>query len=157
MVKLPIEIYIHPPTQFIVDNVSDLLPKWKLVPRSIIIILLHAKLPIEKINQETQTEKERLKEEFLQLGNKLKYVLQQENWLIEIIDPQEGKPINSKNATMNFDMIAIVNQILGFNYYHTKQGCKVLNHPTQKTAIYPSLLVSDTDNINIYNRLNYYF
>lgn len=42
MVKLPIEIYIHPPTQFIVDNVSDLLPKWKLVPRSIIIILLHA-------------------------------------------------------------------------------------------------------------------
>lgn len=156
-IQLPIEIYSYPPTQFIVDHTSDLLPTWKSIPKSILIILLHAKLPIEIINQETKTEKERLKQEFLQLGNKLKYSLQQENCFIEIIDPQEGKPINDQDATMNFDMIAIVNQILGFNYYHTKQGCKVLNHVTQKTAIYPSILLSDTDPIHVYNLIKKLF
>lgn len=152
-IKLPIEIYIHPPTQFIVDNFSDLLPQWKTIPRSILIILLYAKIPIETISQETLEEKERLKQEFLQLGNRLKYILEEDNCFIEIIDPQEGKSINSNDTKINFDMIAVVNQSLGFNYYHTEQGCKVLQHPTQKTAIYPSLLVSDTDPVIINNLL----
>ncbi|WP_198648887.1 methylmalonic aciduria and homocystinuria type D protein [Cyanothece sp. BG0011] len=147
--KLPIEIYPTVPTQFIINNYPKLLPTWKQVPKSVLIVLLYAKLSIENINQDTQAEKERLKQEFLQLGNDLKYILQKENYFIEIIDPQDGKPINSHNATMNFDLIAIVNQILGFNYYHTQQGCKVLNHPTQKTGIYPSILLSDTDPIKI--------
>ncbi len=152
-IQLPIEIYSYPPTQFIIDHTSDLLPTWKRIPNSILIILLYAKLPLEIINQDSQTEKQRLKQEFLQLGNQLKYSLHKENCFIEIIEPQEGKPINSNNATINFDMIAIIHQILGFNYYHTKQGCKVLNHPIQKTAIYPSILISDTDPIDINNLL----
>lgn len=151
-INLPIEIYICYPTQFIVDNAYNLLPTWTVIPKSILIVLLHAKLPIEIINKETQIEKERLKKEFLQLGNKFKSILQQNNCFIEIIDPQNGKQMN-QNTTMNFDMIAIVNQTLSFDYYHTKQGCKVLDHPTQKTAIYPSIIVSDTDPINMYNFL----
>ncbi|MDJ0659200.1 MAG: hypothetical protein QNJ42_06875 [Crocosphaera sp.] len=152
-IKLPIEIYIHPPTQFIIDHVSDLLPTWTLLPRSILIILLYSKVPIETISQETQEEKERLKQEFLLLGNRLQSILKQENCFIEIIDPQEGTPIHSNDTILNFDMIAIINQSLGFNYYNTEQGCKILNHPTQKNAIYPSILVSDTDPVIINNIL----
>ncbi|MDJ0843401.1 hypothetical protein [Crocosphaera sp.] len=152
-IKFPIEIYIHTPTQFIIDHVTDLLPTWKSIPRSILIILLYAKIPIETISQETEEEKERLKQEFLQLAHRMKQISEQDNYFIEIIDPQEGKPINFNDTKMNFDIIAIVNQSLGFNYYNTEQGCKILHHPTQKTAIYPSLLVSDTDTVIIKNLL----
>lgn len=152
-IKLPIEIYIHSPTQFIIDHRFDLLPQWQSIPSSILIILLYAKVPIETISQETEEEKERLKQEFLQLGNRLKYILEKDNYFIEIIDPQEGKPIHFNDTKINFDMITIVNQSLGFNYYNTGQGCKILEHPTQKTAIYPSILVSDTDKVIIKNIL----
>ncbi|YAI81894.1 MAG: hypothetical protein ACQJCO_08945 [cyanobacterium endosymbiont of Rhopalodia sterrenbergii] len=59
--KLLIEIYIQPPTKFVVDNYSKLLPECKFYPQTIIIILLEAKIYLEKTNQQVRQEKQRFK------------------------------------------------------------------------------------------------
>jgi hypothetical protein len=148
--QLSVEIYVQPPTKFIIENSAKLLPQWKNSPQTVVIILLHSTRPLEIITEQVQEEKKRLKEEFLQLGQTIKSTAQRENWLIEIIDPQEGKPINSANGEIIFDTVAVVHQLLGFDFNNTKDGCKVLNHPSQKTAIYPSLLLSDAQKQEIY-------
>jgi hypothetical protein len=141
--SLPIEIYVKPPTKFIIDNCSELLPTWEFCPQTIMMILFHTKMRIDTVNSDVKKEKERLKIEFLELGKILKGIFEHKKCLIEIIDPQEGKPIDSDEVTINFDMIAIIHQLLGFSFDNTDEGCKVLNHPTQKTAIYPGILLSD--------------
>lgn len=157
IVQLPIEIHVRKPSQFIIKNTVKLLPDWKSIPGSIIIVLLYSQIPIETVNQEVEIEKKRLKEEFLQFGNQLKLILQKEKYLIELIDPQQGKSIDSHEGTINFDIVAIIHQLLGFTFRNTDKGCKVLHHPTQKTAIYPSILLSDVSPKLIDSILRTYF
>ncbi len=142
-VRLPIEIYIKKPSDFIINNISQLLPNWKIHPASIIIVLFYCQIPIKTVNQGVETEKKRLKQEFLQFANSLRVILQKEKCLIEIIDPQEGKPINTNQGAINFDIVATIHQLLGFSFENTNEGCKILNHPTQKNAIYPTILLSN--------------
>ncbi len=142
-VPLPIEMYIKKPSDFIINNISELLPNWKIHPASIIVVLFYSQIPIKIVSQEVEKEKQRLKQEFLQFANKLTLILQKEKCLIEIIDPQDGKPLNTNPGTINFDIVATIYQLLGLSFQSTNEGCKVLNHPTQNTAIYPTILVSD--------------
>ncbi|CCQ53803.1 hypothetical protein CWATWH0402_4248 [Crocosphaera watsonii WH 0402] len=142
--QLPIEIYVQPVTQFITNNSSLLLPEWHIVPKTAVIILLYSFIPLETSNRQVELEKQRLREEFLTLSKRIKITFQKQGTLIAIIDPQDGKPINSPASQLSFDIIAVVHQLLNFSFYQI-HGCKVLNHPIQQTAIYPSLLLSDVD------------
>lgn len=143
--QLLVEIYIQPPTRFVIENHSRLLPEWKFYPQTMVIILLEAKMSLQTINQQVQQEKQRLKEEFLKLGENIRSVSQRKKWLIEIIDPQDGKPINSASGEITFDIVSVVRELLGFKLDDTSNTCKLLNHPLKKTAIYPNLLLSDVD------------
>ncbi|WP_267383183.1 hypothetical protein [Cyanobacterium sp. uoEpiScrs1] len=143
--KFFIEIYIQPPTKFIIDNYSILLPDCKFYPQTIAIILLEARMSLEKNNKQVQQEKQRLKKEFLKLGNKIQSIAKKEKWLVEIIDPQNGKPINSTSSQINFDIVSIVHELLGFTFNNTNSGCKLLNHPLKATAIYPNIILSNID------------
>ncbi len=142
-IKIPIEIYIQPPTQFLRGNYPKLLPEWLLCPRTIIIVLLHSQFALEQVTQQIQDEKTRLKDEFLKLGQKIQAVGRRKKCLVEVINPQDGKPINSASGEITFDIVAVVHELLGLSFSHTKDGCKILRHPFQKTAIYPSLLVAN--------------
>lgn len=144
--QLFIEIYIQPPTRFILENHSRLLPRCKFYPQIMVIILLEAKIYLEQTNQQVQQEKQRLKKEFLQLGENIRTVAQGKKWLIEVIDPQDGKPIYSASGETTFDIVSVVHDSLGFKFNDTNNNCKLLNHPLKKTAIYPNLLLSDIDN-----------
>ena len=157
IVQLPIEIYVRKPSQFIIKNTVKLLPDWTSLPGSIIIVLLYSQIPIETVNQEVEREKQRLKQEFLQFGNQLKLILQKEKYLIELIDPQEGKPMNTEEGSIRFDIVATIHQLLGFTFRNTDKGCKMLDHPAQKTAIYPSILLSDVSPKLIDSILRTYF
>ncbi|MGB5596645.1 MAG: methylmalonic aciduria and homocystinuria type D protein [Crocosphaera sp.] len=141
--KLPMEIYVKPMTKFMLENLYKLLPECNFYPKTVVIILLYSPIPIDSISQQVQEEKQRLKEEFLKLANNIKLTAQQKKYFIDIIDPQDGKPINSGAGTINFDIIAVVHDLLGFSFQNTNDGCKVLNHPIQKSAIYPSIFLSD--------------
>ncbi|BBA79359.1 hypothetical protein RGRSB_0831 [cyanobacterium endosymbiont of Rhopalodia gibberula] len=143
--QLFIEIYIRPPTKFIIENYSRLLPTCKFYPQTIVIILLEAEMYLEKTNQQVQQEKQRLKKEFLNLGEDIQSVAKSKKWLIEIIDPQNGKPINSASGEITFDIVSVVHELLDLRIDDTNNGCKLLNHPLKKTAIYPNLLLSDVD------------
>ena len=114
------------------------------MPKSTVIILLYSFIPLETTNRQVELEKKRLREEFLTLSKRIKLTFQKEGKLIAIIDPQDGKPINYPASKLSFDIIAVVHQLLNLSFYQ-KNGCKVLNHPIQQTAIYPSLLLSDAD------------
>ncbi|MGK7883830.1 MAG: methylmalonic aciduria and homocystinuria type D protein [Crocosphaera sp.] len=142
--QLPIEIYVQPVTQFITNNSSLLLPELDIVPKTTVIILLYSFIPLETSNRQVELEKQRLREEFLTLSKRIKLTFQKQGALITIIDPQDGKPINSPASKLSFDIIAVVHQLLNFSFYQI-HGCKVLNHPIQQTAIYPGLLLSDVD------------
>ena len=108
------------------------------------IFLLYSFIPLDTINCKVEMEKQRLKEEFLILSKRIKLTCKKQGSLIAIIDPQDGRPIDSPASQLSFDVIAVVHQLLNFNYYQI-HGCKVLTHPIQQTAIYPSLLLSDVD------------
>ena len=114
------------------------------MPKTTVIILLYSFIPLETTNRQVELEKKRLREEFLTLSKRIKLTFQKEGKLIAIIEPQNGKPINSPAGQLSFDIIAVVHQLLNLSFYQ-KNGCKVLNHPIQQTAIYPSLLLSDAD------------
>ncbi|MEL4896315.1 hypothetical protein [Crocosphaera sp. Alani8] len=142
--QLPIEIYVQPITPFITNNSSLLLPDLPIVPKTAVIILLYSFIPLETSNRQVELEKQRLRDEFFTLSKRIKLTFQKQGTLVAIIDPQDGKPINSPASQLSFDIIAVVHQLLNFSFYQL-HGCKVLNHPIQQTAIYPSLLLSDVD------------
>ena len=114
------------------------------MPKTAVIILLYSFIPLETSNRQVELEKQRLREEFLALSKRIKLTFQKQGILIAIIDPQDGKPINYPASKLSFDIIAVVHQLLNLSFYQI-HGCKVLNHPIQQTAIYPNLLLSNTD------------
>ncbi|YAI81895.1 MAG: hypothetical protein ACQJCO_08950 [cyanobacterium endosymbiont of Rhopalodia sterrenbergii] len=82
----------------------------------------------------------------MKLGENIQAVVEREKWLIEVIDPQDGKPINSAPGKIYFDIVSVIHELLDLRVDDTKNGCKILHHPLKKTAIYPNLLLSDVDN-----------
>ena len=114
------------------------------MPKSTVIILLYSFIPLKTSNSQVELEKQRLRDEFLTLSKRIKLTFQKQGKLIAIIEPQNGKPINSPAGQLSFDIIAVVHQLLNLSFYQI-HGCKVLNHPIKQTAIYPNLLLSDVD------------
>ena len=155
--SLSTEIYVRSPTQFILENYTALLPEWKIAPQTVVIVLLASKMSLLSINRQVQLEKQRLKQEFFQLGHTIQSTCQSPEQLIAIIDPQDGRPIQSPLGQITVDVVAVVHQLLKFRVQETGAGCTILSHPIRKTAIYPSLLLSDIDSRAMYSSLQKIF
>ncbi len=135
------EIYIKSPTSFIENHYLDLLPDWSSMPESVIIILLKSQLSLRDDNILIEQEKQRLRQHFISLAQNIQWHCQTQDSLSEIIDPKDGYAFNKTQGKVNFDVIEVVHQLLGFPYYKTPEGCKVLDHPLWQIAVYPSLLL----------------
>ena len=151
--SLSTEIYVRSPTQFILENYTALLPEWKIAPQTVVIVLLASKMSLLSINRQVQREKQRLKQEFFQVGHTIQSTCQSPEQLIAIIDPQNGRPVQSPLDQITVDVVAVVHQLLKFQVKKTSEGCKILNHPIRKTAIYPSLLLSSVNSREMYSLL----
>lgn len=151
--SLSTEIYVRSPTQFILENYASFLPEWKIAPQTVVIMLLASRMGLLTIDQQVQFEKQRLRKEFFQLGQTIQSACQSREQLIAIIDPQDGRPVQSPLAQITVDVVAVVHQLLKFRVQRTREGCKILNHPIRKTAIYPSLLLSSGDSRAMYSLL----
>ena len=93
------------------------------MPKTAVIILLYSFIPLETSNRQVELEKQRLREEFLTLSKRIKITFQKQGTLIAIIDPQDGKPINSPASQLSFDIIAVVHQLLNFSFYQISFKC----------------------------------
>jgi len=149
--NLQIHLYLTFPTPYIINNYQKLLPHWQKPPEQLIIFLLQSQLELIESTDLVQREKDRLKTKFFQLAIDFQ---QQFNEKLEIICPQTGKPINFNFAQDNFDIIAVIHQVLGIEFKTTNDHCKVLNYNDWKSAVYPCLIVAQNEIILDENKLN---
>ena len=136
------EIYIQPPSSFIFENRTQLLPDWNHPPKILVIVLLQSQWALKSEGELIQVEKDKLRTQFIQFAHYFQSVCTQKKLLTEIIDPQNGQPLNSAKGEISFDIVAVVHQLLNFNFELTLAGCKVLKHPLWNTAVYPGILLS---------------
>lgn len=140
-----VELYLAPPSQFIGDRWRKLLPDWQAPPISAIVVLLRSQYPLEDEGEAIEREKERLLQEFLKLSEKLRErCFQQSEFLLEAICPKQGTPIYSTPGEIMVSLVSVVHQLLGFEFFPTIKGCRVLKHPRWQTALYPGLLLSQS-------------
>lgn len=138
----PIEIYIKSPTLFMMDHWAKLLPNWKITPQTIVLVLLKSQFPLDREGKFIKLEKDRLLKHFLILGESFYVASERRGFLTEIISPKDGTPQYSPQGTLIFDLVAAVHYSLGFDFFRTVKGCKVLKHPVWQTAVYPGLFLS---------------
>ncbi len=163
LISLPqCEIYLKPPTSYLLANQRSLLPAWDWdwteQPPTLILVLLQAKFSLLEDSAIIQEEKDRLLGKFIRLTQQIKLHTQQQHVLTEIIFPVDGKPLCSTVGNDFFNLPAIVKESLGYEVVKTEPGCSAFRHPTWNHAVYPSLLlintsIKNTENI-IQNILN---
>ncbi|MFN9176218.1 MAG: hypothetical protein ACK58N_17380 [Synechocystis sp.] len=136
------ERYLSKPTPFMADHWSEILPDWTRPPQAIAICLLRAKVPLDLDGKPQHREKDRLLNEFLAFGNRLVQRDLPISHYVEIISPQDGKPVFSQAGNSHVDLVATVHHCLGFPFIRSPQGCKLLLHPEWRSAVYPGLVIT---------------
>ena len=136
------EFYLKSPTLFIQTHRFKLLPGWTIAPQMMVIVLLKAKYPLEKEGEKICQEKNRLAAQMTSLGAEFYRICHQAGILSEIILPKTGLPIYSQEGEVNFDLVETVHSSLGYPFSKTHNNCKVFQHPTWQTAVYPGLFLS---------------
>ena len=143
------EIFLKAPTPFMQAHWHKLLPDWKTAPQVMVIVLLKAKYALEGEGENISQEKERLAARMTILGGEFYRICHQAGILSEVISPKTGLPIYSQEGELNFDLVKTVHASLGFSYARTHKNCKVFQHPTWQTAVYPGLFLSTASANNI--------
>ena len=136
------EFYLKSPTLFIQTHWLKLLPGWTIAPQMMVIVLLKAKYPLEEEGEKIAQEKNRLAARMSILGDEFYRICRQAGILSEVISPKTGLPVYSQAGELNFDLVATVHSSLGYPSSKTPSNCKVLQHPTWQTAVYPGLFLS---------------
>lgn len=140
-----IELYLAPPTEFIRDRWRELLPDWQIPPRAAIVVLLRSQYALDGEGQAIEGEKERLLQEFLELSDRFREgYFPTGAFLLEAICPKQGTPIYSAQGELTVSLVSALHQLLGFEFFPTPKGCRVLKHPLWQTALYPGLLLSQS-------------
>lgn len=131
---------IHPPSDFIRNHSSHLLPDWSLPVASVLVVLQPARCSLLPLTIETKQEKDELRDRFLQWGTPLVCTLQAQGHLADLFDPRTGLPFLSQPGSLQLDDVAVVRYCLGYTS-ETQGGCSIILHPTWQSAVYPSVLV----------------
>jgi hypothetical protein len=139
-----IECSVHAPSQFLQTNREHLLPDWHLPVRSVLVVLQECAVPLVEDNPTTDTEKQRLRQQFIDLGRSIAHELDQLGCVTELFDPPTGSPLFSEAGQIKLDDIAVIHAVLG--YQPIQQGaCRMIAHPIWGCAVYPSVLVSTAE------------
>ena len=136
-----IEISIHSPSRYICINRERILPDWKNKSCFwVVIVLQNSRYQLCETTAEIEAEKQRLREKFMRFGCDLAFDLRDRSYLTELIDPRTGYPVLSRPGRIPHDDTAAVKALLG--YQVVKNKCRLIIHPKWRTAVYPSVLIS---------------
>jgi hypothetical protein len=135
-----VQMSIHRPSSFVVQNLERVLPDWNLPVLWVVIVLQQAIYELVEITPEIEQEKERLREKFLRFGFEVAFSLREHSFLSNLIDPRTGYPLLSRPGEISHDDTAVVQALLGLPVIRNR--CCVLEHPVWGKAVYPSILLT---------------
>lgn len=132
---------IHSPSSYLQLNWQRLLPAWSSPVASVMVVLQPCRAASLGRTVESETEKAQLREQFMQLGDRIVAELHQRGFLADFFDPKTGLPMGSSEGAARLDDVAVVRSLLGYPI-ESQAGCCLALHPTWGYAVYPSTLVS---------------
>lgn len=132
---------VHLPTPFLSQHTHQLLPEWACDVASVLVVLQQATCALVTPDHQSETQKNVLREQFLQMGTAIAAKLHTLGCAADFFDPKTGCPFFSRPGTLALDDVAVISACL--NYPRIKiQDCTILLHPEWGTAVYPSILLS---------------
>lgn len=135
-----VQISIHLPSRFIAQNLERVIPDWNLPVLWVVVVLQQSRYELVETTPRVEREKERLREKFMRFGFEVAFKLRERGFLTDLIDPRNGYPLLSRPGEIPHDDTAVVKSLLGFPVI--RNSCRVLEHPTWGTAVYPSTIMS---------------
>lgn len=138
---MQIQYSVHWAHDFLHTHLEQLLPDWSVPVLSVLVVLQMSQLILLERTSETETQKQRLRERFIEIGCTVASKLSEVGHLAEVFDPQTGWPLLSKPGQLKLDDTAVVQACLGYQLIDSG-GCSVLQHPVWGSAVYPSILIS---------------
>lgn len=136
----PSQISIHPPTPFLRDNLTRILPEWNSDEIRVVVVLQRSRFPLTESTPEIELEKNQLRDRFLKLAFNVASELNRRGWMTDIIDPKTGYPMLSKPGELHHSDAATVATLLNFPL---KRGlCSLALHPDWGSALYPGVFMS---------------
>lgn len=143
-----IQISIHSPTRYICDNCERILPDWKnKLEMLVVVVLQQSQFGLIESSPRIETEKQRLRAQFMKFACDVAFDLRDKNYLTDLIDPRTGYPLLSRPGQIPHDDTAVVKALLKYPLICNK--CRVLIHPKWGTAVYPGILISAAPQIII--------
>lgn len=135
-----VQISIHLPSQFIVQNLERVIPDWNLPVLWVVIVLQQSRYELVETTPHVEKEKEQLREKFIRFGLEVAFKLRDRGFLTDLIDPRTGYPLLSHPGQIPHDDTAVVKALLGLPMIHN--SCRTLEHHEWGTAVYPSIMLS---------------
>jgi Methylmalonic aciduria and homocystinuria type D protein len=135
-----IQLSIHPPSPFITQNLERVIPDWNLAVVWVIVFLQQSRYELVETTLHVEREKERLREKFIRFGFEVAFKLRDRGFLTDLIDPRTGYPLLSQPGQIPHDDTAVVKALLGYPIVLNR--CRVLEHCSWGTAVYPSIMMS---------------
>lgn len=135
------QLSVHPPNKFLQTHATELLPHWSQPIASVLVVLQQCECPLWERTPATETDKNRLRDRFLQLAQPLVSQLQQKGYLATAFDPRTGWPFGSAAGSLALDHVAVIKSTLHYPTSHSG-GCQVLLHPIWQSAVYPAILLT---------------
>ncbi len=132
---------VHSPSAFIRDRAASLLPDWSCAIESVLIVLQPCDRVLLERTLETEAQKERLRQNFLEVGAMVVLQLAEQGYRADLFDPSSGFPVYSIPGHTRLDDVAIAHACLRYPLSHSG-GCAVILHPLWGSAVYPSTVVS---------------
>ena len=139
-----VEISIHPPHDYLQQNLSELMPSCPTENIWTIIVLQQANLPLTEDIPGVQAEKDRLRDKFIGLVEAICDRLSDgHNTFTDGFDPRTGTPLHSPPGTLTHSDVAAVRAALGYDLIPGE--CAAISHPDWGTAVYPSVIISTAE------------
>lgn len=132
---------VHSPSPFIQQHRHHLLPSWSHPVLSMLIVLQRCQIPLTQHNLATEAVKDRLRQQFLELGNSIASTLHEMSYLADLFDPKTGLPMLSPPGSLTLDDVAVVRATLGYATVNSGK-CAIIQHPVWGTCVYPAILMS---------------
>lgn len=135
---------VHPPSSFIRSHLDRLLPDWSRPVASVLVVLQPSSCNFLDRTPVTESQKQFLRQNFIELGCQVATKLQQVGHLVAVFDPCTGLPVNHQPGQIGLDDVAVAGACLGYPTMN-RYGCSVILHPDWGSAVYPSTLLSTAE------------
>lgn len=109
--------------------------------QTVLVVLQRCPITLLDRDLATEQQKDRFRQQFLDLGEGIVTSLQAMHYLADLFDPRTGQPLQSAPGSLRLDDVAVVRSLLGYRSCH--QGhCALALHPLWGASVYPSILVA---------------